>query len=218
MATSTLDYVHHIKNAIAHWQQIEAKTNKTLVLKDKTTLSAMTELRDRLIAVQSANLTEANNLQRAQETRDGALKTLHPLFKQARTSLKGLVEDVPGAKALPALLPANSEPQKYLQAANDIAEVWAKVNTSEAQPITIPLLVGQETVQVTQAAFVAAVAAFSSAVDTLMTARSAEALGRKTRDSLHKIAKAKLIAYPTAAKARLADGDPLRATIPTFSS
>ncbi|WP_309712973.1 hypothetical protein [Armatimonas sp.] len=187
-------------------------------MKDKTNLSAMAELRDRLIAVHSDNLTEANNLQRAQETRDAALKTLHPLVKQARTSLKGLVEDVPGAKALPALLPANSEPQKYLQAANDIAEVWAKVNASDAEPVTIPILVGQETVQVTQAAFVAAVVAFSSAVDTLMTARSAEALGRKTRDSLHKIAKAKLIAYPAAAKARLADGDPLRATIPTFSN
>ncbi len=39
MSTSTLDYVPHVKNAIAHWQQVEAKTNKALLLKDKTNLS-----------------------------------------------------------------------------------------------------------------------------------------------------------------------------------
>ena len=71
--------------------------------------------------------------------------------------------------------------------------------------------------QVTLAEYSAAVDAFENAVNALETAKAAENLGRKTRDVVQKLVKAKLIAYPVAAKGRLADGDPLRATIPTLT-
>lgn len=225
MPNSVLDYVPYAVKVIEHWQQVETKLGKSLLLKDKTTLDGFIDLKDRLIAVQSENLTEANNRQRAQETRDDAIMALHPLVKQARTTLKVLVESVPGATALPKLLPASSDPVKYLQAARDCAEIWGTVNALSAAahpelelPLTIPVREGEDTVQITHAQFVAAINAYTAAVDTLVSARSAEALGRKTRDSLHKIARAKLVAYPLAVKARLADGDPLRATLPTLSS
>ena len=153
--------------------------------------------------MQAENLAESNNTQRAQEGRDRASQHLHPLVKQARASLKGLVEDVPGAAALPKLLPANAEPQKYLQAARDIAEIWATVNTAQPEALTIPILDGEATVQVTHAAFRAAVTAYESADSTRTTAKAAHG---------------KLVAYPLAAKGRLADGDPLRATIPTLTN
>ena len=225
MPNSVLDYVPHAVKAIAHWQKVETKTGKSLLLKDKTTLDEFIDLKDRLIAVQSENLTEANDRQRAQETRDDATKALHPLVKQARTTLKALIENVPGAKALPNQLPTGTDPVKYLQAARDIAEIWGRVNALSTTthpelelPLTIPLRQGEDTVQITHANYTAAINAYANAVDTVATTRSAEALGRKTRDSLHKIARAKLVSYPIAAKARLADGDPLRATIPTFSN
>ena len=218
MSTSILDYVPLVTKVIAHWQQIETKTSKSLLLKDKSTIDSLIDLKDRLVEVQAANLTESNNTQRAQEVRDGAIQTLHPLVKQARASLKGLVEDVPGAKALPRLLSATTEPQNYLQAARDIAEIWATANTAQPEALTIPVLDGEATVQVSHTAFLAAVSAYESAVSALTTTKTTEARGRKTRDNLHKTAHAKLVAYPLAAKGRLADGDPLRATIPTLTN
>jgi hypothetical protein len=217
MANSLLDYLPLVKKTLIHWQQVETKTGKAFLLRDKTTRADLEALHTRLVALQSQNLTESNDRQRAQETRDGAIQALHPLVKQARTSLKGLTESTPGSAALPELLPSGSDPQKYLQAARDIAEIWATVNAGASEPLTVPVLEGETTVQITQAQFVGATAAYTSAVETLVAARTTEALGKKTRDNLHKTAKAKLLAYSPAAKARLADGDPLRTTIPTLS-
>ena len=212
MSTSILDYVPLAEKVLSHWQQVETQNNAPLVLKDKTTLTQFTELKDRLIAVQAENLTQQNARQRAQLARDSAIDALHLLVKQARTSLKA--EDV--SAVLPALLPPGSAPPKYLQAARDIAEVWESVNAS-GTALTIPLRKGEATVQVSHAAFVAAITAYESAVRTLTQTQSAEAVGKKTRDSVHKTAHAKLLAYALAAKARLPEGDPLRDTIPLLS-
>ncbi|WP_309714516.1 hypothetical protein [Armatimonas sp.] len=217
MAVMNLDYIPLMVKVIAHWQQVETKTGRPLLLKDKTTIDGFTDLKDQLKAQQSARITEQNDRQRAQEERDGALKTLHPMVKQARTSLKGLTEDVLGAKALPAFVASGSNPQKYLQAARDIAEVWATVNTAQDTALTIPVLDGQTTIEIGQAQYVAAVDRYAAAVEALTAAQTTETLGKKTRDNLQKSAKVKLVAYPLAAKGRLADGDPLRATIPTLS-
>lgn len=224
MSLTLLEYVPIVDKTLAHWQQVETKTARPLFLKDKTTRADLAAVKDRLQTVHTANLTESNNRQRAQETRDSAVAVLHPLVKQARTTVKGLLERVPGAAALPKSLPTTSDPQKYLQAARDIAEIWTTVNALSPAtnpdlglPLTIPILDGETTVSVTLAQYNAAVAAYATAVDALTAAKTAELLGRKTRDIVHKLVRAKLIAYPTAAKARLAVGDPLRDTIPTVS-
>jgi hypothetical protein len=224
MPVSILDYVPTMAKTIAHWQLVEAKTGRPLLLRDKTTRTQLTTLKTRLETLQTQNLAESNDRERAQEVRDGAIKILHPLVRQARTSLKGLTERVPGAGALPGLLPGGSDPQRYVQAARDIAEIWGKINALDARgnadiglPLTIPILRGETTVQVSHAEFVAAIDAYQSAVGALVATKSAETLGKRTRDTAQKLAKGMLLAYPAAAKMRLADGDPLRTTIPTFS-
>ncbi len=224
MSTSILDYAPITEKILAHWLQVETKTGRPLLLKDDTSHAELSTLKSRLSAVDLENIAQENTRQLAQEARDRAVAKLHPLFKQARTSLKGQVARVPGAKAIPALLPTGTDPQKYLQAARDLADLWARVNALDprknvgvALPVTIPILSGEATLQVSEAQYLAAVDAYALAVQALASARSAEELGKGVRDGLHKQVKAKLLLYPAAAKGVLAAGDPLRATIPTLT-
>ncbi len=224
MPTSILDYAPITEKFLAHWLQVEAKTGKPLLLKDDTSHAELAALKSRLSTVQLENIAQENTRQIAQEARDHALAKLHPLFKQARTSLKGQVARVPGAKAIPTLLPTGTDPQKYLQAARDLADLWGRVNALDprknvgvALPLTIPILSGEATLSVSDAQYIAAIDDYALAVQALVMARSAEELGKGVRDGLHKQVKAKLLLYPAAARGVLAEGDPLRATIPTLT-
>ena len=217
MPATTLDYLPISKKVLLHWGNVETASGSALLLKDGTTRKDFEALKDRLEAIGNSSTAEQNDRQRAQQTRDLAIGALHPLTKQARTTVQGLSSHVAAADALPKVPPIGSDPQKYLAVARDIEEILKTLNATLPTPVAIPIREGEVTAYVTLAEFSAAIDAYEAAADALALSQSAETLGRKTRDGVHKLVKEKVLLYPTAARGRLAVGDPLRDTIPTLT-
>lgn len=219
-----VNYVPTVKKIMAHWTLVEAAIGEELVVPEETTHDDAGDTAG-LIEDAEAELIDARNaLSRAQGERNRTRSAAHEAAKQARKSLRGLAKNVPDVLGLPNLPGVTTAPASLLALYTDIANVWKRVNAlpqasvpAAKLPLTIPLTENKILVQLTQAQFVARIAALTTATENLAAAEAAVSTVISQRDRYYGYARELVKDYAGAVRGLLPSDHALLKTIPTLS-
>ncbi|TXT38611.1 MAG: hypothetical protein FD138_303 [Planctomycetota bacterium] len=209
-------YVPAINQFLPHWADVNTALGASgpLVLPDGTTVAALTTLRDQLEAIAASLQGKLNDAQLA--SADVAQKKLALMGRLAEVNRKvrGFLSHTIYAAALPEVPTVSSAPGIILEAMDDMASLWSKINAATIPGFTGPLALLNAYPIATLATDLAALKAAYAA---LQGANQDVDLERKLRLAAQDKAYAAVRDYRKAVGGLFAETDPLVLTLPKLS-
>ncbi|MBC7816053.1 MAG: hypothetical protein IAG10_04050, partial [Planctomycetaceae bacterium] len=139
--TGSGSYVPTTNLFIPHWGEVNTALGVSgpLVLPDGTTVAGLTTLRDQLEAIAASLQGKLNDTQLA--SADVAQKKLALMGRLAEFNRKvrGFLSHTIYAAALPDVPTASSAPGIIIEAMDDMASLWSKINLATIPGFTSPL-------------------------------------------------------------------------------
>ena len=217
MPLSSIDsYLSTSQLFITHWTAVNADLGVALVLPTNYSVASLTtdrtNLQTKITAVQAAD----NALQIAAGARDLKKDPLRERVRQFRTALQSYFKGYEHVNALPRIPRFNTSEGDFMDALDDMANLWLRVNAITPVPMGMPIpltLVGGYT----QANFATDVAAIRLAYGTWNDALQGALVAREARNALLKPMRDRLAQYRLAVQSKYAAGSPMLESLPALS-
>lgn len=177
-----------------------------------TLTSDRTALQTKITAVETAD----NAVQIAASARDIKKGPMRERVRQFRTALQSYFKGYEHVAALPTIPRMNMSEGDFMQALDDMANLWTRVNAITPVPVGMPIpltLVGGYTL----ANFNTDLAAIRLAFGTWNDALQGATIAREQRNALMPPLKARLVQYRLAVQSKYTSGAPLLLSLPAVS-
>lgn len=158
-------YVQTLNEFIGHWGDVNIALGAAgpLVLQDSTTISILTGYRDQLQTFAASIQSLINDLQISGADVAAKESQLRTWLGEFNRKVRGSIPKSPYAGALPEAPSGSAAAATMLEAFDDMASLWAKINAATIPGFTPPLLLpGGTPVATVSAAVVALRTAYAS--------------------------------------------------------
>ncbi|MFN8221463.1 MAG: hypothetical protein U0S12_15175 [Fimbriimonadales bacterium] len=217
MPLSSIDsYLSTSQQFITHWTAVNADLGTALVLPTNYSVASLTTDRTNLQTKITAVVTADNALQIAAGARDLKKDPLRERVRQFRTALQSYFKGYEHVNALPRIPRFNTSEGDFMDALDDMANLWLRVNAILPVPMGMPIpltLVGGYT----QANFATDVAAIRLAYGTWNDALQGALVAREARNALLKPLRDRMAQYRLAVQSKYAAGSPMLESLPALT-
>lgn len=209
--TSPASFLPTMDEFIAHWTLVNAKlgANPLTISQGGVTLGTLTGLRTALLAKRALLQVKINEVQMLQADVEAKRTELLVRFNQITSRFAALVPDSRWTRALPLAPSPGAGLAVFLDAMNDVANLWA-VYDLEEEGFTLPG-------PLTQVNFQTAVTGLLTASQALANAEAAVSLTRDDRNGLQDEVRVILRDYRQAVPSYLMPGDSLIESLPRLT-